>query len=135
MFKTLENAYEYAPLPLRLGLAAMFAYTGITKVMDPAGKAQMFASLGFPLPEITVWVVAAVEIIGALLLLLGLLTRVAAIALTVLLAVAIVTAYIIPWNPDNLMMLMLHWPLIGATLSLVLYGPGKLSLDERLYWE
>jgi len=135
MFKKLEDLYEFAPLPLRLGLAALFAFTGITKVMDPAGTAAMFGGIGFPAPEIFAWVAIVIELVGALFLFLGLLTRVSAIVLTVFIGVAMVTAYIIPWNPANLTIFMLHWPIVGALLGLVFFGPGKLSIDEKLYWE
>ena len=135
MFKALENAYEWAPVPLRLGLAALFGFTGINKFMDPATTAQFFGSLGFPVPEITVWFVIALEILGALFLLLGLWTRITAIVLTLFLIVAITTAYIIPWDPSKLMMLMTHWPMLGSTLALICSGPGKWSLDEKFFWE
>lgn len=135
MFKKLEDAYEFAPVPLRLGLAALFAFTGINKVMDPAGTAQMLRGLGFPVPGVFAWLLIVIELAGALFLLLGFLTRITAIVLTVLLAVAIITAYIIPWDPSKLMLLMTHWPMLGGTIALMLSGPGRWSLDERFFWE
>lgn len=135
MFKKLEDAFEYAPVPLRVGLAILFGFSGINKLMDPAGTSQFFGSLGFPLPDIMVWVAVAIEVIGALFLLLGFATRLTAIVLTVFLAIATTTAYIIPWDPSKLMMLVIHAPLIGATLSLIFSGPGAWSVDERILWE
>ncbi len=135
MFRKLEDAYEYAPIPLRIGLAALFLYTGIKKLMDPAGTATFFGSLGFPSPEIMAWVAIVIELLGGLFLFLGFLTRLTAIVLTLFVGVGIVTAYIIPWDPSKLMMLLLHGPIIGGTIALMLSGPGKWSLDEKYFWE
>jgi putative oxidoreductase len=135
MFRKLEDAYEYAPVFLRLGLAALFAYAGITKLMNPAQTTQFFGSLGFPSPEVFVWIAIVIELLGALFLLLGLLTRITAIVLTVFLCVAITTAYLIPWDVAKLPLLMNHWPMLGSTFALMFSGPGKWSLDEYFFWE
>lgn len=135
MFKKLEDAYEWAPVPLRLGLAALFAFTGIMKLTNVDGITQFFASLGFPAAQAFVWLAIVIEIIGAVCLLLGLWTRVTAMVLSVLLVIAITTGYLIPWDASKLPMLMNHWPMLGATLALVFSGPGKWSLDEKFFWE
>ena len=135
MFKALENAYEYAPLPLRIGLAALFLTTGIMKAMDIESTAGFMGSLGFPAPMAVAIIVMAVEIIGGAFLLLGFLTRISATALTILLIVALVSAYLMNYDPSKLVDVMKHLAWIGATIGLMLFGPGKLSVDEKLYWE
>ncbi len=135
MFKALENAYEWAPLPLRVGIAALLGFAGFNKIKDPAGTAEMFGGLGFPVPEVTVWVAIAILLLGALFLLLGLWTRVTATVLTVYFIVAVITAYIIPWDASKMMMLLFHLPLLGGTIALMFSGPGKWSLDEKFFWE
>ena len=135
MFKTLEDQFEFAPVPLRLGLAALFIFTGITKLMDPQGNAMFFSGLGIPAAEILVWVVIAIELLGGLALALGFLTRLAAIGLSIFVLVALILAYIIPWPPQNMLLFMFHWPALAGLLTLIFSGPGKWSLDERFYWE
>ena len=135
MFKRLEDAYEWAPVPLRLGLAALFAFTGIMKVMNLDSMTQFFAGLGFPAAQAFVWLAIVIEIVGALFLLLGLWTRITAIVLSALLVIAITMGYLIPWDASKLPMLMNHWPMLGGTLALIFSGPGKWSLDEKFFWE
>lgn len=135
MFRMLEKFNDFAHFPLRLGLAALFGLAGLGKLMDIQGTAGFFGSLGFPMPLFWVWIAIAIEIIGAIFLLLGFVTRFTAIILTGFLCVALIMAYIIAWDPAKLQVFMLHMPILGATIALVLGGPGKWSLDERFFWE
>lgn len=135
MFKSLENMYEYAPIPLRVGLAALFLTTGIMKALNLEGTAQFMGSLGFPSPMIIAIIVMAAEILGGAFLLFGFLTRLAAGGLTILLIVAVISAYLIKYDPSKLFDIMKHLAWIGGTLTLMFSGPGKLSLDEKLFWE
>ena len=66
---------DYAALTLRLALGTMFLAHGLTKllVFTPAGTAQFFASIGFP--GFFAYPIIAFEIIGGVLLILGVLTR------------------------------------------------------------
>ena len=72
---------DAAALLLRLSLGTMFIAHALLKyfVFTPAGTAQFFASLG--LPGALGYVTIAVELIGGVLLILGLRTRVVALAL------------------------------------------------------
>ena len=135
MFEKLQNAYEWAPVPLRVSLAALFAFTGIMKVMNVDGVTQYFTGLGFPAAQAFVWLAIILEVGGAVCLLLGLWTRITAMLLSALLVIAIITGYLIPWDASKLPLLMNHWPMLGATLALVFSGPGKWSLDEKFFWE
>ncbi|RZI67901.1 MAG: DoxX family protein [Pseudomonas sp.] len=71
----------YAALILRLALGVMFLAHGLTKVLvfTPAGTAGFFESIGFP--GFLAYPVMAFEVIGGLMLVLGVYTRwIAAIA-------------------------------------------------------
>jgi len=83
----------YAALVLRLTLGALFlAHAGLKLfVFTPAGTAQFFGSLG--LPPALGYVTIAWEVIGAVALILGVWSRVAAIALIPVLAGAIATVH------------------------------------------
>lgn len=135
MFQKLENLYEYTPLPLRLGIATLFLYTGITKAIDLTGTAGYMESLGLPSGIIFATLAMIIEIVGGAFILTGLLTRLTAIILTLHLLIAITLAYLIQWNPDNLLLLLFHAPVIASTIALMFSGPGPVSIDEKMYWE
>lgn len=68
----MPSSRSYAPLPLRLIVAVGFLYHGIPKL--GAGHEAflgMLRSFGLPMPEISSWVVATVEVLGGVMVLLG----------------------------------------------------------------
>jgi putative oxidoreductase len=83
----------YAALALRFTLGALFLVHGGLKlfVFTPAGTAQFFGKLG--LPPALAYLTIAVELAGALCLILGLFTRFASLALIGVLIGAIVTVH------------------------------------------
>ena len=83
----------YAALVLRLSLGALFLAHAWLKifVFTPAGTAQFFGSLG--LPPALGYVTIAWEVVGALALIFGVWSRVAAIALIPILLGAIATVH------------------------------------------
>lgn len=76
-----QNA-SYAALLLRLSLGVMFLAHGLLKIMvfTPAGTAGFFASLG--LPGWFAYPTMGAEVVGGLLLIAGVQTRLVALALT-----------------------------------------------------
>lgn len=83
----------YAALLLRLSLGGLFlAHAGLKLfVFTPAGTAKFFDSIGLP-PALAYFTIT-VEVIGAVALILGIWTRVVAIALTPILLGAIFTVH------------------------------------------
>jgi putative oxidoreductase len=83
----------YAALALRVALGALFlAHAGLKLfVFTPAGTAQFFGKLG--LPPALAYLTIAVELVGGLCLILGFLTRWAALGLFMVLIGAIVTVH------------------------------------------
>ena len=79
----MENAKTYlAPLG-RLLMSSLFLWAGINKLMSPGGTAQYFAAVNVPVPEVAVWVVIIIEIVGGLAILLGYKIRWAAAVLAI----------------------------------------------------
>ena len=64
---------------LRLMAGAVFFWEGVLKFVYPNQGVGRFTKLGFPIPETMANFVATTEIIGGLLLILGLFTRFVAI--------------------------------------------------------
>ena len=88
-----QRTTPYAALLLRLALAVLFfAHFGLKFfVFTPAGTAKFFASLG--LPGWLAYITMAVELVGAIALLLGIYARAVAIVLVPVLLGAIVTVH------------------------------------------
>lgn len=75
---------------IRIAVGVVFASEGIQKFMDPAGLgAGRFAKIGIPFPEVMGPFVGAVEVVCGVLVLIGLLTRLAALPLVIDMIVAI----------------------------------------------
>lgn len=125
-----QRTTPYAALLLRLALAVLFfAHFGLKFfVFTPAGTAQFFGSLG--LPGWLAYVTMAVELVGAIALLLGIYTRVVAIVLVPVLLGAIFTVHgpagFFFTNPNGGWEYPAFW--IVGLLALALIGDGKYAL-------
>ena len=85
------------PLALRLYLAPVLWMAGTEKLANMEGTIAWFGNpewgLGLPLPALLAWAAALTETVGAVLLVLGLAVRWAALPLMVTMAVAAVTVH------------------------------------------
>lgn len=118
-------------LVLRVVVGAIFAAHGAQKIFEFTlpGTIGSFAGMGVPLPEIAGPVVAFVELIGGILLILGLLTRPVAILLAIDMIVALVAVHLPAglWVGDGGYEFVAV--LGAAALALALTGAGRFSLD------
>lgn len=135
--KTLETQAPAAVALVRLLVGTVFLSEGIQKFLYPLtlGTAR-FARIGFPSPEWISFTVAVFEIICGFLVVTGLLTRVAAIPLLVIISVAIVTTKL-PMLGTQGFWAMAHeartdWCMFLGALFLILVGGGRWSLDAFL---
>lgn len=128
MFDT--RTTPYAALVMRLSLGILFlAHFGLKFfVFTPAGTAKFFASLG--LPGGLAYLTMAVELIGAIALILGIYTRIVAVVLIPVLLGAIVTVHgpagFFFTNPNGGWEFPAFW-IIGL-IVLALIGDGKFAL-------
>jgi len=95
MKRLLATRAPAATVLVRLLVGAVFLLEGIQKFLyvEQLGVGR-FVHIGIPLPEVMAPLVGVVEILGGVLLALGLLTRPAALALLVNISVAIVSTKI-----------------------------------------
>lgn len=118
-------------LVLRVVVGAIFAAHGAQKIFEFTlpGTIGSFAGMGVPLPEIAGPVVAFVELIGGILLILGLLTHPVAILLAIDMIVALVAVHLPAglWVGDGGYEFVAV--LGAAALALALTGAGRFSLD------
>ena len=138
MFKRIINTSStWVTLPLRLALAAVFMAHGAQKVLGSFGGKGFntwisgVAPFSFMRPA-WLWLAAAAlaELVGGMLILLGLLTRVVAFFLVCVMVTAIVGKH---WGsffaPAGM-----EYPLslLAMCLALLIAGGGQLSVDRGL---
>ena len=120
----------YASLLLRLALGILFLAHFSLKffVFSPAGTAKFFAYLG--LPGGLAYLTMAVELVGAIALILGIYSRIVAIVLIPILLGAIFTVHgpagFFFTNPNGGWEFPAFW--IVGLLALALTGDGKYAL-------
>lgn len=107
-------------LVLRIGVGAIFIFTGWMKVSDLAGTVGFFGTIGFS--PFWAYLVSFVELVGGIAILLGVYTRVAAGLLAIVMLVA---SYKLLPTPQ---MLIAPVSLLFSTVALKLAGGGKYSL-------
>src|ERR1700694_1278182 len=114
---------------LRGGAAAVFARFGVAKFTAHASEVSSFRSYGLPAPDAFVYAIGALEIVGALLLAAGLLTRLAAAALAGDMIAAIVVSGL---AKGEVLSLTLAPALLVSMIAECWIGPRHAALDTRL---
>jgi len=123
-------------LAVRLYWGWQFMQTGWGKLSDIGKVVGFFSDLGIPAPALNAYFVSALEFGGGILLILGLGSRLIALPLAVDMAVAYITAdrealLSIFSNPDKFTAAAPYTFLV-ASLIVLIFGPGKYSLDALL---
>ena len=132
MCKCSERWQALAPLFLRVVVGAVFLAHGWLKIGDVAAFAGSLDSFGVPAAGTVAFLVAWLEVLGGAALILGLLTHI----LSKLFAIEMVVAlFLVHWGNgfyvmDNGYEFVLL--LVAATVSLMVTGPGKWALDDKI---
>lgn len=132
-------------LILRLMAGSVFFWEGILKFVYANQGVGRFTKLGFPFPEETAHFIAVGEIIGGLLLIFGLFTRIAAFYFIIQMIVAVLTTKIALYFGTSLLPMPPAPPKMGfwavlheirsdyaqilTCLFLLIEGAGRRSLD------
>ena len=126
-----------ATILIRLIVGLVFLSEGIQKFIYPAELGVgRFTKIGIPAPEFFAPFVGVVEIVCGSLLIIGLMTRLAAVPLIIDMLVAIASTKI-PILLDKGFWSMLHeartdWSMLLGSIFLLIVGAGKYSVDRNL---
>ena len=133
-------SHAWAALLLRLLVGWIFLTEGIQKFLFPAALGVgRFSKIGIPYPHITAPFVGVVEIACGMLLMIGLVTRFAAVPLLIDISVAIATTK---------MPMLLHqgfWPamhegrvdfaMLLGLIAILCIGAGRISCDAKRFMD
>jgi len=123
-------------LVVRLYWGWQLATNGWGKLHNLPRVTEFFASLGLPAPGPTAAFVATVEFVGGILLAIGLLSRIASLAITIDMITAYVTAdraaLLSFFSEPGKFYVADPYTFLFAGLLILIFGPGKLSVDTLL---
>jgi len=135
-----EGALSHLQSPLLLAVRLywgwQFFQTGYGKLMHISKVIGFFTSLGIPFPAFNAYFVSSLECVGGVLLFLGLGSRVIALPLTIDMLVAYIAA-----DREALSSIFSDpgkfyaadpYTFLFASLLILVFGPGKFSLDSAL---
>jgi putative oxidoreductase len=128
-----------SPLPAlgRILLSLIFVRAGITQIGTVASTSAYMASHGIPYPNILVWGAIALGLVGGLMLMTGLLTRLVSFLLflyTLVLAVLFHPYWTMAGEAarNEGASFFLHLALMGGLLYAMAFGAGPYSIDALI---
>ena len=138
----LEKGQHLLLLAIRLAWGSQFALTGWGKLNNIEGVTSFFTSLGIPMPGINAYVASTTELVGGLLLLIGLGGRITPLPLIFTMLVAYATSDIDAirnftlMEPDPLFE-SAPFLFLLSSLIILLFGPGVFSVDGLIgrWWK
>ncbi len=118
------------PLVGRILLTLVFFVAGYQKLMSVGGTAGYFGKIGLPMPDLLVWLVIAVELVGALLILIGWKTRAVAWVMAIFTVATAVIGHKFWVDPSQATQFLKNLAIAGGFIMLAYAGPGRLSVDK-----
>ena len=143
MYRRFFGVIDYLRSPFLLAVRLYWGWqliqSGWGKLHNLEKVTEFFTSLNLPMPGQMAVIISCLEFFGGIFLAVGLLSRLTALALTVNMIMAYVTAdrealQSIFSDPDKFYAAAPYTFLI-ASLIILIFGPGKVSLDTLLeHW-
>jgi len=141
LVRAASNCQSVFLLAIRLYWGWQFCQTGWGKLHNLPNVTEFFAGLGIPFPGFNAVLAGSTECFGGALLLLGLGSRLVALPLIFTMIVAYATdgkeaVQAIFSDPDKFVTAT-PFLFMLASLIVLIFGPGKVSLDHllRRFWE
>lgn len=131
--ETVSKWRDFPLLFVRIVLVIGFYKPAMMKISNVSGIAEWFGGMGYPLPMVSAVLATGTEVLGVILLALGLGTRLISVPLMFVMLIAIFTVHISNGfaSGDNGFEIPLYYFLMLFTL--MVNGGGKLSLDYILF--
>jgi putative oxidoreductase len=135
--KMLKTDNSNTTILIRLMVGAVFFSEGIQKFLFPlANGTGRFEKIGLPMPEVMGPLVGTFELICGALILIGLITRTAAIPLIIIMITAIWATKFPLLNNDGFWT-MAHaartdWAMLLGSIFLLIKGGGAWSFDKGI---
>jgi len=121
----------------RVLIASIFLASGIAKLTDTPGTVAHMVEMGIPYPETLAVVAGAAEVLGAIAILTGFLTRIASAGL-ILFMIPTTLIFHAFWNyagqerMPQMVNFMKNLAIIGGLAVLMAQGAGRFSIDHRI---
>jgi putative oxidoreductase len=123
---------DAAALGGRLLIAALFLLSGASKVSSPEMTIGYIESAGLPLPLVGYFVALLIEIVGAIVLILGFQTRLVASAMAAFTLAAALAFHNKLGDQNQFIHFFKNISIVGGLLQVIAFGGGRLSIDARL---
>ena len=121
---------NYLSLLARIGLSAIFIWSGSNKIINPAATMENMSAHGMPLTSFFLVGAIALEILGGLSVLLGIKTRWGAGMLIIFLIPATLIFHHDLSTELEQAMFLKNMAMLGGLLMLIQYGGGSLVLSS-----
>jgi putative oxidoreductase len=129
--RTFAGSFTWlAPLAVRIVVGWVFLWSGWTKLHILPRMIENFREWGIPAPEFFTPLTAGIEFGGGILLLIGLLTRFAAVPMMIVMVVAVASA---KWGDVDSLETLLGFEEVSYFVMfawLAIAGPGPISVDH-----
>ena len=127
----LNTTNNYLSLLARIGLSAIFIWSGSNKIMNPAATMENMSAHGMPLTSFFLAGAIALEMLGGLSILLGIKVKWGAAMLIIFLIPATLIFHHDLSTELEQAMFLKNMAMLGGLLMLVQYGGGSLVLFGR----
>jgi putative oxidoreductase len=116
----------------RILIGVLFLLSGLSKLGAPAATEGYIASVGLPAPWLGYAVAVAVEVLGSVLLIAGVKTRLVAAGMAVFTLAAALAFHNNFADQNQMIHFMKNIAIVGGLLQVVGFGGGRYAVDAFL---
>jgi len=128
----MSKQYDSVATAGRVLIGVLFLMSGLSKLAAPAATQGYIASVGLPAPLAAYAVAVAVEVLGSLLLIAGVRTRIVAAGMAVFTLATALTFHKNFADQNQMIHFMKNIAIMGGLLQVAAFGGGKFSVDSLL---